>query len=129
MTHQKPTAILIVHGAYSLPQIWDDFSARLAGAGFAVACPRLPSCQDERPPTATLTEDVMAVRHAAQELLKTGHTILALVHSYGGIVASEATTPASENTKGVVKSGPSKRLARFTGRLAPRCDREVRLPM
>ncbi|OOF90467.1 hypothetical protein ASPCADRAFT_135149 [Aspergillus carbonarius ITEM 5010] len=64
MTHQKPTAILIVHGAYFLPPAWDDFSARLTGAGFAVSCPRLPSCKDERPPTATLTEDVMAVRHA-----------------------------------------------------------------
>ncbi|PYI05891.1 alpha/beta-hydrolase [Aspergillus sclerotiicarbonarius CBS 121057] len=108
MTHQKPTAILIVHGGYFLPPAWADFNARLSGAGFAVSCPRLPSCKDARPPTAALTEDVAAVRGAAQELLSADHTILVLAHSYGGMVACEAITQdlyASENTnatKGVV---------------------------
>ncbi|RAK99751.1 alpha/beta hydrolase [Aspergillus ibericus CBS 121593] len=101
MTHQTPTAILIVHGGYFLPPAWDDFSARLSGAGFTVSCPRLPSCKDARPPTASLTEDVEAVRRATQDLLNAGHTILVLAHSYGGVVASEAITRdlyASENT-------------------------------
>jgi alpha-beta hydrolase superfamily lysophospholipase len=35
---------------------------------------------------------VAAVRKVAQELIDTGHSILVLAHSYGGMVASKAIT-------------------------------------
>ena len=62
----------------------------LSAAGFIPSCPRLPTCGDARPPKATVQDDVTVVRNAAMELLKAGHPIIVLAHSYGGIVASEA---------------------------------------
>lgn len=104
MANQKPTSVLIVHGGYFLPAAWDAFSDRLRQVGFTVQCPRLPSCGDKRPPTATLEHDVKAVRMAAQDLIDSNHTILVLAHSYGGIVASEAIGPNlySSDSSGVV---------------------------
>ncbi|KAJ6034668.1 uncharacterized protein N7446_009422 [Penicillium canescens] len=104
MANQPPIAILIVHGAYFLPSAWEDFCQRLTQAGFIVRCPRLPTCGDERPPTALLEQDVMAVRTAAQELMNSGHFIIVLAHSYGGIVTSEAINQdlyARDSGKGV----------------------------
>ncbi|KAL4939279.1 hypothetical protein BDV06DRAFT_199300 [Aspergillus oleicola] len=87
------TAILVIHGAYFLPPSWDDFIARLKDRNFTVECPRLPTCSDSKPPTATLADDVFVVRSAARSLIEAGHKILVLAHSYGGMVASEAITP------------------------------------
>lgn len=92
MTSAKPTAILIVHGGYFLPPAWDGLGNRLRNVGFVVQCPRLPSCGDERPPTALREHDVGVVQKVARELIDAGHSILVLAHSYGGMVASEAIT-------------------------------------
>ncbi|KAL4783633.1 alpha/beta-hydrolase [Aspergillus varians] len=103
MAPPSVTAILIVHGGYFLPSSWDDFITHLTQKGFTVECPHLPSCGDTQPPTATLADDVSAVRAAAQKLRAAGHTIAVLAHSYGGVVASEAITPelyASEDPTG-----------------------------
>ncbi|KAJ5615365.1 hypothetical protein N7537_000479 [Penicillium hordei] len=105
MALQTPTAILIIHGGYFLPAAWDAFNDQLTKAGLVVRCPRLPTCGDESPPTATLKEDVIVVRSAAKGLIDAGHNIIVLAHSYGGIVASEALTLdlyANEVTKGIV---------------------------
>ncbi|KAJ5802187.1 uncharacterized protein N7503_004637 [Penicillium pulvis] len=104
MANPNPIAVLIVHGAYFIPSAWEDFCHRLTQAGFIVRCPRLPTCGDTRPPTALLEQDVMAVRAAAQELINSGHKVVVLAHSYGGIVASEAITQdfyARNSGKGV----------------------------
>ncbi|KAJ5132496.1 hypothetical protein N7448_006654 [Penicillium atrosanguineum] len=105
MSLKNPTAILIIHGGYFLPTAWDTFSARLTQSGLTVRCPRLPSCGDKRPPTATLKEDVTAARKAAKDLIDTGHIVIVLAHGYGGIVASDALTPdlyANETSNGIV---------------------------
>jgi pimeloyl-ACP methyl ester carboxylesterase len=94
----KATAVLIVHGGYFLPAAWTPFTNALNHAGFTVRCPRLPTCADTRPPTATLEDDVHAVQQAALELRDQGHSILVLAHSYGGVVASEAITPSFYST-------------------------------
>jgi len=90
MPSPKQPAVLIVHGAYFLPESWTPFTDVLSGAGFLVRCPRLPTCGDVRPPKATLQDDVTAVRSVATQLANSGHPIIILAHSYGGIVASEA---------------------------------------
>lgn len=104
MASHKPTAVLIIHGAYFLPTAWDGFGDQLRRAGFIVKCPRLPSCGDKRPPAATTDDDIIAVRDAVDELIDTDHSILVLAHSYGGIVASEAIGPDLyvSNGRGVV---------------------------
>lgn len=83
-------AVLIVTGAYFLPDAWTPFIERLSGAGFLVRCPRLPTCGDVRSPKATVEDDVTAIRNVAMELVEAGHPIIVLAHSYGGTVASEA---------------------------------------
>lgn len=108
MATHKPTSILIIHGAYFLPNAWHSFSDQLRQAGLVVDCPRLPTCADNRPPTATIKDDTAAVHQSAQRLIDGGHSILVLAHSYGGMVASEAITPDlyansdSNDGKGVV---------------------------
>ncbi|KAJ5684115.1 uncharacterized protein N7477_000460 [Penicillium maclennaniae] len=105
MAPNNPNALLIIHGSYFLPRAWDTFSTQLTQSGLTVCCPRLPSCGDKRPPTATLKDDVTAVRKAAKDLVDTGHVVIVLAHGYGGVVASNALTPdlyANETTHGIV---------------------------
>jgi pimeloyl-ACP methyl ester carboxylesterase len=109
MDSSKP-AILIVHGAYFLPETWQPFMDRLKASGFEVRCPRLPTCGDKRPPTATLADDVAAVQTAGRELQSAGHPIIVLAHSFGGLVATEAITkdlrapePRNRSTPGVIR--------------------------
>ncbi len=92
MSGTKP-AILIVHGGYQLPDTWSHFIDTLQAAGFQARCHRLSTCGDTRPPKASLADDVITIRNVAIELASSGHSIIVLAHSYGGIVASEAITP------------------------------------
>lgn len=91
MSTPRP-AVLIAHGAYFLPQAWQPFLDKLTAAGFEVRCPRLPTCGDKRPPTATLADDVAVLQAAAKDLRAAGHPIITLAHSFGGVVATEAIT-------------------------------------
>ena len=95
----KPV-ILIVHGAYMTPDLWQPFIKALNEAGFEAHCPRLPTCGDKdtptgtfadvRPAKATYDDDVKAVRKKAIEVAAAERSIVVLAHSYGGIVAADA---------------------------------------
>lgn len=95
--------ILIVHGAYCTPELWQPFISNLAAAGFGADCPRLPTCgnkkdpskdsADARPTLATYDDDVKVVRKRALELMEGYRSIVVLAHSYGGVVAAEAIDP------------------------------------
>jgi pimeloyl-ACP methyl ester carboxylesterase len=87
---RTPSAVLIIHGGYFLPTAWEPFVKDLRAAGFVVACPRLPTCGDSRPPKALLADDVAVVQAEARTLSEKGHIFAILAHSYGGIVATEA---------------------------------------
>lgn len=77
MSLTKPT-ILIVHGGYFLPQAWTPFISTLKSADFNALCPRLPTCGDTRPPTATLADDVKVVQDVATELVQAGKQVIVL---------------------------------------------------
>ena len=95
----KPV-ILIIHGAYVTPELWQPFIKALTEAGFEAHCPRLPTCGDKdiltgtfadaRPAKATYDDDVKAVRKRAIEVAAAERSIVVLAHSYGGIVAADA---------------------------------------
>ncbi|KAI1078522.1 alpha/beta-hydrolase [Whalleya microplaca] len=93
MTAPLPT-IILVHGAWSTPAIYQPYITALEAAGFTVHCPRLPSCSGVSPPTASFTEDVACVQTLLHSLTTTnpGQRILLIMHSYGGAVGTDAVS-------------------------------------
>ncbi|KAF2874997.1 Alpha/beta hydrolase fold-1 [Massariosphaeria phaeospora] len=84
--------IVLVHGAWHTPPAYQTFSDALTSAGFSVHCPRLPSCSGTSPPTASFAEDVEAVRAVVSDRVAAGERVFMVMHSYGGLVGTEAVT-------------------------------------
>lgn len=89
MSTTKPT-ILIVHGAWHKPSAYDKLTQALRSAGYEVHNPQLPSVDGSSPATGDLITDTALIRSTAEKLIEAGHTIVALLHSYGGQVGSNA---------------------------------------
>lgn len=53
-------------------------------------CPRLLSANEARPPNAGLSDDTTLVRSYTESLVRAGRHVVAIAHSYGGQVASNA---------------------------------------
>jgi len=88
MASEKPT-FLFVHGAYHRPAHYQDFIDRVTHAGYDVIAPELPSGRlptPAHPPEA----DVDLFATTARELADQGRELIAVAHSYGGVVATEA---------------------------------------
>lgn len=86
----SPPTILLIHGAWHHPSLYDPLCKSLQMLGFEVVCPRLPSCNGAVPPTKFLSDDVALIRATAQTLLGAGKHVVAIMHSYGGMVGTEA---------------------------------------
>lgn len=105
----KPT-IVIVGGAFHTPESYGKLKAVLEGAGYEVQVPRLPSCNEARPPNADLTHDTEHIRSHVERLVNEGHRAVVIAHSYGGQVCSNALTGlglearSSQGLKGSVVS-------------------------
>lgn len=87
--HQKP-AIVLVHGAWHVPQHYSSFIQLLQNEGFDVSCPLLPTCDEEKRLTADLSHDVAVIRDRVAALIEQSREIIMLLHSYGGAVGTEA---------------------------------------
>ena len=82
----------------SLSQTWDrggkflqvSVIRGLEDLGYEAVCPRLLTCNNDVPPTKTLGDDVALIRKTAQSLLDDGKTVIAVMHSYGGVVGTDA---------------------------------------
>ncbi|KAI0964769.1 alpha/beta-hydrolase [Xylaria arbuscula] len=88
-TITKPV-ILVVHGGWHVPKSYAKLTAALESSGFEVHIPALPSVKDVRPPEADLEGDTAVIRNYAEGLINEGRTVVALLHSYGGQVGSNA---------------------------------------
>ncbi|RYP56778.1 hypothetical protein DL770_010814 [Monosporascus sp. CRB-9-2] len=88
-TSTKP-AIVIVHGGWHVPASYEKLATALESAGYEVHVPRLPSMNQARPPNADLSTDTELVRSYVEALVGAGRTVLALLHSYGGQVGTNA---------------------------------------
>jgi alpha-beta hydrolase superfamily lysophospholipase len=88
-TATKPT-IVIVPGAWQLPNAWDEFRAVLARANHQSYHVALPSVGGTQEPLTGLAEDVAAVQHVVGGLADHGDEIILLCHSSGGVVGSNA---------------------------------------
>ncbi|KAI1106619.1 alpha/beta-hydrolase [Jackrogersella minutella] len=90
MTANAKPAILIVHGGWHVPESYAKLTAALEATGYEVHVPRLPSVNDARPPTADLSTDTAYLRDCATRLVEAGRTLVAVMHSYGGHVGTNA---------------------------------------
>jgi pimeloyl-ACP methyl ester carboxylesterase len=84
----KPT-FLLVPGAWHLPAYFDPLIDYLSSHGyFSVAVP-LPSVNSS-PAVTSLQPDVIAVADALTSLLDGGEDVVVVMHSYGGMVGTDA---------------------------------------
>ena len=89
MVTAKPTLVLI-HGGWHTPSTYYKFTDALNAAGYEVHVPLLPSMNGARPPNTDLTTDTALVRGYVESLIDTGRTVVAILHSYGGQVGTNA---------------------------------------
>lgn len=84
------TSILIITGGFHSPKSYTKLSNALRTAGYDVHVPSLPSANQVRPPNCDLYSDTKHIRTCAEDLIRDGRTVVALAHSYGGLVCSNA---------------------------------------
>ncbi|KAL8711791.1 MAG: hypothetical protein Q9225_007064 [Loekoesia sp. 1 TL-2023] len=89
MAASKPT-LVIVHGGWHVPHSYAKLTNTLKSAGFEVHVPRLPSMNEKRPPNADLTDDTALIRAYVESLVEAGRIVIAIMHSYGGQVGTNA---------------------------------------
>lgn len=119
-TSSKPT-ILLVQGSFQIPEAYDKLVSALRSRGFVVAHPRLPSLSDHDSPDfaeRSLADDSRAIEAEAKRLIvDEGKTVMVVMHSYGGLVGSDAIPEdmslQSRRQKGL--SGGVSRLFYFAG--------------
>jgi pimeloyl-ACP methyl ester carboxylesterase len=106
MSDTKPT-ILITHGAWHHPAYFSSVIDLLKAQGYKVVCPHLPTCNNDDTPTKTLDDDVALIRSTASSLADEEQEIVALMHSYGGVVGTDALYGLSttERAKSGLKGG------------------------
>lgn len=92
-TSSKP-AILLVQGSFQIPEAYGKLVSALRSRGFVVAHPRLPSLSDHDSADFAnrgLADDSRAVEAEAKRLIvDEGKTVMIVMHSYGGLVGSDA---------------------------------------
>ncbi|KAK2762808.1 hypothetical protein FQN54_000983 [Arachnomyces sp. PD_36] len=96
----KP-AIVIVPGSWHRPQHYHLLTSSLSSSGYETTAVATPSL-DSHPPHASWDQDAAAVRAVITQYLDAGRDVVAVGHSFGGVVVSEAV-------KGLGKKGREER--------------------
>ncbi|GAM83645.1 hypothetical protein ANO11243_016330 [Dothideomycetidae sp. 11243] len=97
----KPSIVLIGGGRHR-PATYAALTSALEAAGLEIHCPELPSTNGARPPTADLSTDTAHVRNYVSQLLDGGKDVVAVMHSYGGQVGTNALA-GLDGRKGSIK--------------------------
>lgn len=91
----KPS-IVFVQGSFQTPLVYEILIKGLRSSGYSVFSPALPSCTGiDAPdfPTRTLADDALSVRRELTRLVEhESKKVVVLMHSYGGLVGSEAVS-------------------------------------
>ena len=97
---QKPT-IVLVHGAFEDPQVWDHVTVKLEADGYKVVVVDLPGR-----PSNPMSSDKVSLDLYRNTVVKALDTInrpaVVVGHSFGGIVISAAAEQAPEKIKTLV---------------------------
>ena len=91
---ETPT-IVMVQGSFQPPDAYYKLENALRALGYPVVHPFLPSLTDQEKPdfaTKSLTDDALAIRSEVQRLVEQGKRVFVVMHSYGGLVGTEAVT-------------------------------------
>ncbi|KAK3709515.1 hypothetical protein LTR37_010888 [Vermiconidia calcicola] len=97
----KPT-ILIIPGAFGLPEWYDSIVKPVAAHGYSVQAIKLPSVAYTKElvpgegPAPTMYDDAAFIAAEVSKLAGEGQDIMLLAHSYGGV-------PTTQSTKGLSK--------------------------
>lgn len=94
-TSSNKPATVIVHGGWHIPSTYSKLVKLLRSSGLEVHVPRLPSMNEARPPNADLATDTQLIRSYVESLVDTGRSIVAVMHSYGGQIGTNALTGLS----------------------------------
>ncbi|KAF2244383.1 alpha/beta-hydrolase [Trematosphaeria pertusa] len=89
MAATKPTIVLI-HGGWHVPATYSKLAEALRSSGYEVHVPRLASVNETRPPNADLSTDTALIRSYVENLVQAGRDVVAIMHSYGGQVGTNA---------------------------------------
>ncbi|OGM40179.1 hypothetical protein ABOM_010985 [Aspergillus bombycis] len=98
MPNSSP-AIVLLHGAFHTPVHYAEFTAALRSKGHKVHVPRLPSMNGARPPNADLYSDTEFVRSYVESLVEAGREVVVFMHSYGGLVGTNALVGLGAETR------------------------------
>ena len=99
MASEVKPAIVLVHGAWHVPEHYSDFVQHLQQAGFEVCCPLLPTCDEAKRLTSDMFTDAQIVRDKVISLADKSREVIMLLHSYGGVVGTEAAKDLSANER------------------------------
>jgi pimeloyl-ACP methyl ester carboxylesterase len=95
MSSSSQPTVLLVQGSFQLPAVYAKLVAALETRGHPVVSPKLPSLADGSSNadfvSKTLADDAVAVAAELNRLIETEQKdVVVLMHSYGGLVGSEA---------------------------------------
>lgn len=94
-TQGLPTIVLI-QGSFQITKVYCKLKRGLMAQGYPVIHPDLPSCSNtdsENFPQMSLIDDALAIRTVLTRQVEYEEKLVVVVmHSYGGLVGSEATT-------------------------------------
>ncbi|KAI9933193.1 hypothetical protein MW887_007665 [Aspergillus wentii] len=115
---QSPS-IVIVPGAWHCPQHYTRLINGLNKANYDAVAVATPS-YNSSPPHASWDQDAQAVRDVILEKLEKGQDVIAVGHSFGGVVMSEAV-------KGLGKKARTEQGQTHLGQMKPQSPEEEEL--
>ncbi|KAI1775716.1 alpha/beta-hydrolase [Hypoxylon cercidicola] len=106
----KTPALVFSPGAWHTPEYFEPTTSRLREAGFTCDVVSLPCVGAEltSPETASIPQsfdaDVLAIRAVVTRHLDAGRDVVLVVHSYSGVVGSEAVAGLDAGSRGEDRS-------------------------
>ncbi|KAL8992433.1 MAG: hypothetical protein Q9169_007109 [Polycauliona sp. 2 TL-2023] len=92
--------MVLISGGWHTPLTYSAFTKSLRSAGYEIHVPRLPSMNGARPPNSDLTTDTPFIHDYVESLVEAGRQVIAIMHSYGGHVGTNALYGLGANRNG-----------------------------
>lgn len=92
------TTFILIPGAWHAVSSLDPVATRLQAAGYKTKGVDL-ACFGAEPPVKDFNTDVDLIRNAIQEEVDRGQNVVVFMHSYGGVVGTEACRGFDKKTR------------------------------